>query len=189
MNTKIIFAFSIGAAVGSVVTWKLVKTKYEQIAQEEIDSVKEVYSIRVEEGKDVAETAPVYEPEKEEGDTPIETDISKYKNLTSNYVNYSNVEKGGSESMEDLKPYVIPPQLLGDEEDYDVVTLNYYQDGVLTYDTGEVIEDADDIVGEESLGSFGEYEDDSVCVRNDKYKTYYEILLHYDECPNPTVNE
>ena len=38
--------FATGAAIGSVVTWKIVKTKYEQIAQEEIDSVKEVYSKR-----------------------------------------------------------------------------------------------------------------------------------------------
>lgn len=189
MNTKIIFAFSIGAAVGSVVTWKLVKTKYEQIAQEEIDSVKEVFSRRAEEAKDVVETEYVSEPEKEEVYKPSEADVSKYTTITNNYVNYSNVEKGGSESMEDLKPYVIPPENLGDEEDYDIVTLNYYQDGVLTYDTGEVIEDADDIVGEESLGSFGEYEEDSVCVRNDRYRTYYEILLHYDACPNPTVDE
>ena len=39
-----IFIFTLGAAVGSVVTWKLVKDKYARIAQEEIDSVKEVFS-------------------------------------------------------------------------------------------------------------------------------------------------
>lgn len=37
------FIFVAGAAVGSAATWKIVKTKYEQIAQEEIDSVKEEY--------------------------------------------------------------------------------------------------------------------------------------------------
>ena len=37
-----ILIFSVGAAIGSVITWKLVKTKYERIAQEEIDSGKEV---------------------------------------------------------------------------------------------------------------------------------------------------
>ena len=39
-----ILIFVTGAAIGSAVTWKLVKTKYEQIAQAEIESVKEVYS-------------------------------------------------------------------------------------------------------------------------------------------------
>lgn len=32
-------------------------------------------------------------------------------------------------------------------------------------------------IGFESLGHFGEYEDDSVFVRNDRLKTDYEILL------------
>ena len=36
--------FSTGVAIGSFVTWKMVKTKYERIAQEEIDSVKETFS-------------------------------------------------------------------------------------------------------------------------------------------------
>ena len=44
MDKKVIFSFLIGATVGSVTTWKLLKTKYEQIAQEEIDSLKDVYS-------------------------------------------------------------------------------------------------------------------------------------------------
>ena len=35
--------FTTGAAIGSLVTWKVVKTKYERISQEEIDSVKEEY--------------------------------------------------------------------------------------------------------------------------------------------------
>ena len=46
MNNKVInvLAFSVGAAIGSVITWKVVETKYKKIAQEEIDSVKEVFS-------------------------------------------------------------------------------------------------------------------------------------------------
>ena len=46
MNNSILskaFIFAVGAAIGSAVTWKLVKTKYEKIADEEIESVKEVY--------------------------------------------------------------------------------------------------------------------------------------------------
>ena len=38
-----ILIFTTGVSIGSVVTWKLLKTKYEQIAREEIDSVKEIY--------------------------------------------------------------------------------------------------------------------------------------------------
>ena len=38
-----ILIFAAGAAVGSLATWKFVETKYKRIAQEEIDSVKEVF--------------------------------------------------------------------------------------------------------------------------------------------------
>ena len=45
MNKSINFMlFIFGASVGSAVTWMYTKKKYEQIAQEEIDSVKEVFS-------------------------------------------------------------------------------------------------------------------------------------------------
>ena len=41
----------------------------------------------------------------------------------------------------------------------------------------DVIEDIDRVVGKDSLTHFGEYEDDSVYVRNDRLKCEYEILL------------
>ena len=54
MSNKSLFslAFIIGAATGSVVTWYLLKDKYAALAQEEIDSVKEVFLRREQELKD-----------------------------------------------------------------------------------------------------------------------------------------
>ena len=48
MNSKrwVLLAFIAGAGIGSVCTWQLLKRKYEQIAQEEIDSVKAAYAAR-----------------------------------------------------------------------------------------------------------------------------------------------
>ena len=45
MNSKVkgAFIFVLGGAVGSVITWKIVKDKYAAIAQAEIDDVKETY--------------------------------------------------------------------------------------------------------------------------------------------------
>ena len=40
---KIIFTFTLGVAVGMVATQRFFKAKYEAIAQEDIDSVKETY--------------------------------------------------------------------------------------------------------------------------------------------------
>ena len=64
-----------------------------------------------------------------------------------------------------------------DDEEYEQISLTYYADGVLADENDEVIEDVEDAVGIDSLNHFGEYEDDSVFVRNDARKCDYEILL------------
>lgn len=74
-------------------------------------------------------------------------------------------------------PYVIPPEDFGEFEDYEKISLTYYSDGVLTDENDEIMDDVEDSVGEDSLNHFGEYEDDSVFVRNDRKKCDYEILL------------
>jgi hypothetical protein len=74
------------------------------------------------------------------------------------------------------KPYVISPEDFGEIEDYDQRTLFYYEDGVLTDDEDNPIEDVDGVVGRGSLTHFGEYEDDSVHVRNERLRIDYEIL-------------
>ena len=62
--------------------------------------------------------------------------------------------------------------------DYDVIDLIYYEgDNTLTDEEDEIINDVGELIGWESLEHFGEYEDDSVCVRNDIRKVDYEVLL------------
>jgi hypothetical protein len=175
MNNALVcvLAFTSGAAVGAVVSWKLLKTKYEQIAQEEIDSVKEMYSTSTE-----TEDTDVYEIESaaEESTNPKE----EYETIleSEGYTNYSRVktEKGESAIMDTERPYVISPDEYGEFEGYDTETLTYYADGVLTDDQDNIIDDVDGLVGEASLKTFGKYEDDAVHVRNDALKTDYEIL-------------
>lgn len=175
MNNKLkfILAFSIGAAAGSVVTWKLLKTKYEQIAQAEIESVKEAYSKKFGDEDSEDNTAenpkPVAETESEE---------NEYVDLVQPYISDSeNTKKGGSETVKvGTPPYVIPPTDFGEIE-YNTITLSYYKDGILAdYETNEIIEDIDRTVGLDSLSHFGEYEDNCVYVRNDRLKCDYEIL-------------
>ena len=73
-------------------------------------------------------------------------------------------------------PYVIPPEEFGEIEEYDTESLTYYQDGVLTDQDDSIIDNIDELIGEDSLTHFGEFEDDSVFVRNDKLRCDYEIL-------------
>ena len=172
--------FVLGAAVGSVATWQYVKKKYEQIAQEEIDSVKEIFSRR-ESATDVEIVTP--EPQTAKVGKPEEKpDITEYaaRLEREGYTNYSNVSAGEKkeeqEAME-MKPYVISPEEFGEFEDYERISLSYYADQILADEDDEKVEDVDNVVGLESLAHFGEYEDDSVFVRNDRLKCDYEILL------------
>ncbi len=71
---------------------------------------------------------------------------------------------------------VIAPEEFGDYPEFKLISLSYYADGVLADDKGNKI-DIEATVSEEALNTFGEYEDDSVHVRNTKLQTDYEILL------------
>ena len=181
-----IVIFATGAAIGSVVTWNLLKSKYEKIAQEEIDSVKEVYS-KKNRSEDICTVDETEEPEEpEEPEDPDE--LEEYIDLVNNcgYKNYSR--KGGSDQISFEKPYVIPPEEFGECE-YETISLTYYADKVLADDMDEIVDDVDDVVGLDSLEHFGEYEEDSVFVRNDGRKCDYEILLdvrRYSDLTNRT---
>lgn len=173
------FIFAVGAAIGSAATWYLLKTKYEQIANEEIESVKEAFRCRD------TEPEPTNPEEKDEPETkPDPEKVASYAKMlnTLHYTNEPEVtendDKKGAEEMTEKKsgPYVITPDDFGSIEEYDAISLNYYADGVLADDWDEVIEDVDDVVGEDSLNRFGEYEEDSVFVRNDDRCADYEIL-------------
>lgn len=175
MDNKIIglLAFTIGAVTGSAVAWYYAKKKYEQIAQEEIDSVKEVFSRRekehVEPTNDKTESNhsqcyedPQLKALREAADTIIQQE------------GYATSDDSNTPVSD--APYVITPEELYEREDYETYTLFYYADGVLTDDNEEIVDDVESTIGFESLNHFGEYEDDSVFVRNDVRGCDYEIL-------------
>lgn len=170
--------FIIGAATGSAVTWYLLKDKYEALAQEEIDSVKEVFLRREQELKDQSVKKTVAEGIKDSDKE--KPDLKEYARRLEKegYTRYSDFGSDEEEKpVSEVGPYVIPPEQFGDDEKYEQISLTYYADGVLADENDEVIEDVKDTVGIDSLNHFGEYEDDSVFVRNDARKCDYEILL------------
>lgn len=168
MNNKVVnaIAFLLGAGIGSVITWKLVETKYKKLAQEEIDSVREVYSKK--------EIALANEVKKAHACLEANTKNDKvpsYQHIVEDmgYAAESEEEEGVG------NVHVIPPESYG-ELGYEEVSLTYYADDVLAYDDDSVIRDVNKVVGKGSLNTFGEYEDDSVFVRDDDKKIDYEIL-------------
>lgn len=163
-----LFIFAVGAAIGSAVTWKFVENKYKKLADEDIASYKEMCERKygaVEKAE--SEKAPMTEAPKSSLAQAI--DICKKEGYD------MNVDECGRDMS---KPYVIRPEEFGQFDDYKQVSLSYYEkDKVLTDELDNPIEDVDMTVGLDSLTHFGQYEDDSVYVRNDERMTDYEILL------------
>lgn len=161
-HAKLIFAFSLGAAAGAFVAWKMLKTKYEQIALAEIDSMEEYYLRRT---------------NQEDDDSP--KDECEDIVTTEGYSTHSDIseEEGGSELVDDDTPFIITPEEFDDDwVGYEASSLTYYADGVLTDERNEPIKDVNALVGEDALTHFEDGED-SVYVRNPRLKQDFEILL------------
>lgn len=174
MNNNIlskILMFTAGAAIGSVVTWKLLDAKYARRAESEIEEIRAYY-----EGKYASDEEAV-EPDEESIERNFtEEEKKEYVQIVANYTS----EKGGSESMVvGTPPYVISPEEFDTLDNYDTESLTYYTDNILTDEDGNVIEDIKNTVGEDFASHFGEYEDDSVFIRNEVSQTDYEILMDY----------
>lgn len=195
MKIKMINAimFITGAALGSLATWKYVKTKYERIAQEEIDSVKDAFNTQKCASKE--DELKNTEPSEVE-DT--KTEMRDYRDIVNRYASdtedssIKNEQKGGGMSVNVKKPYVISPDDFGELDGYDTATLTYYADGVLEDDYYLVIDESevDAMVGVDSFNHFGEHEQDTVFVRNEQQKTDFEIqrdLRKYSEVSHESL--
>lgn len=176
MNNKLIcfLAFSSGAALGVFASWRILKTKYERITQEEIESVKKTFSM--------------YNNIECDEQCSKPTEKEQYEQMTSNY-------NGGNNAVfeeHSIAPYVITPEELGEREDYDTTTLYYYSDGVLTTLDDRIVEDVENMIGRDFQEHFGEYEDDSVCIRNEEHMCDYEILRNlrcYSDVKNSEIKK
>ena len=167
------FIFAAGAATGAAVAYKVLHNRYEERIQEEIEELDEYYA-----NKEAVQEETVEE-------TTEDADTDEAVNETVNdilekegYVRYSAVQK--KEEVEEVKkPHVISNREFGEDEEYDTETLTYYADGVLVDDADNVIQDVEAVVGKESLTHFGEneHDPDTVYVKNENYKKYYEILF------------
>ena len=174
-----VIAFVVGAAAGSLLTWKLLEKKYKQMADEEIAAVKEYFRNKEDETKEELIERFV-EEDKLDG---TKTEYTKMVNdmgytSVSRSTEYS-VEEDGSIYMapgpEEVAPYVISPEEYGAKTNYRIECWTRYADGVITDDDDEIVWNPESIIGD-ALNHFGDYEDDSVHVRNENTGCDYEIL-------------
>lgn len=192
--------FAAGAAIGSAVTWKYVKDKYERIMQEDFEQR------RYDGNKnDSEESDDIYEDELTEENTEEEVErkeginLSEYKSLASNYkgddpqkINYTAYTR-----KEKQYPYLaerdkqrleadnvdiesiesIIPDEFGEYMSYEQITLIQYADGVMADEDDNIITNPEELLGDDYEDHFGENDDPDTCYfRNHKIKAEYEVI-------------
>ena len=188
MNSKLfnIAMFTMGVAIGSLVTWKIMKDRCERTIQDEVSAFKNdwvkmtrednaEYSVDDENDDSIDEDA-------DEDDEYDDDDYSEYHTLAHSY-DYNCEEGGGDEVPYVNGPYVITPEEFGGERDFDHWCLSYHSDGVLA-DTYGVKFDVEETIGEDALDHFGDYAEDVVHIRNERLQCEYEVVKDprtYDE--------
>ena len=171
-NVKIITAFIFGVAVGAAIafryTVKRMNNEYEEIFDEEsYDTEKDDSVVTIMEDKRTAADQ-----------AKNKRDITEYASRLREE-SYSSDDTEEPENIETVEmPFVITPEEFG-ECGYETISLTYYSDGVLVDENDEIVDDKNDTVGKDFESHFGEFESDSVYIRNDRRKCDYEILRDY----------
>ena len=182
---KKILSFTLGAAIGALVSWVYHKNKYEEMVQQEIEALRK-YS----ENKS-------NEFEMTKNDVPNISYINENKdfdkaNKIINHCGYSNDDYDQTELKElkekYTKPFIITPEAFGTMIGFDTDTYYYYKDDVIANGDQVKVESVESVFGlstDEIKKNFGIYEDSAVYIRNMQLECDYEILIEeenfYDE--------
>ena len=193
--------FTLGGAVGFLISQQFYKKYYADIAQKEIDSVKE--TLKNYKPLDVVKLKKSETQEKKTNNNPLvrsSLDGNKYEQIKKNYnltgIKYKEEEEEAEESDEELDvdaagktekemnpevfdrdlPYIINDREFSEEFDHhDKVSLYYYQlDDVLCDEYEEVINEIEEKVGFDALSALDMQT--TVWVRNEPLCIDYEII-------------
>lgn len=193
--------FAAGAAIGSAVTWKYVKDKYERIMQEDFEQRRyDGNKNDSEESYDIPKNEPTEENTEEvERKEGLGISLSDYNSLASiyqgdnsqktNYTAYTRKEKqypylaerdkqrleANNVDIESIES--ILPDEYGEYMSYEQITLVLYADGVMADEDDNVITDPEELLGDDYEDHFGENDDPDTCYfRNHKLKAEYEVI-------------
>jgi len=205
-NITALISFVAGAVIGVAASYKMAEKKYNDIANDEITSVKEMFNDRLNAESNKEKEVCKYELQSatlapdtddqdskpvvaEERKTTMNPSLAEYKS-TITKVAYDQMWKGDTKEEtevvkevekedEDERIYVISPDEFNTLEDYGSETFYYTADNYVINSDMEELSDSQIAlsIGQDPVGHFGEYDDDSVYVRNETRKIDYEILL------------
>lgn len=184
--------FVAGTTVGALAAWFVAKKKYEKIAQEEIQSVTDAFSERLDKfarnSMQDPNVRPTPEELEKEATKPGDRNVIDYASMLAkqgytDYTKFSREEEPAEindpEVSDDTAdgPVIICPDDYGEIPNYEQLSWIYFADHILTDDDYSIITNYEKWIGAGALQHFGEYEDDAIHVRNDKLKCYIEVVI------------
>ena len=193
MNGKVVLSFVLGAATGAVGMYFGMKQACEKYIDKEIEQFKSDYEAAHQE-KEEKKSEEVKEMEKNL-EKDAEKALKKYASATEKSissvntgkneadaklqrVNYAKIRTPDIDKIDEIDvenkvdsamgPVVIDPSEYMEDDGLRRVVWNYLpkEHAVFTEDGGEEVQDGIKMLGEENLGSFGEFEVDTLYVKN-----------------------
>lgn len=187
MNIRLndVITLAAGAVIGSVVTYYLTKRKYEGII--------DLYEDALGRYQDADEEFEEFEEDDELITVAEGNAIDDMRNIYNNIAQDAGYTQELEKEEETVPgPYIVSPEEF-DTIGYNVESLDHYADGVITDQMGNIIDYPEELIGNiDPSNHYGEYEQDSVFIRNDAKKCDYEILRDtrtYDEVINDATGD
>lgn len=134
---------------------------------------KDKHPVEVTKGSDIVDNEPSDSVEEDTIDDMEEYEPSPNDIYESKVNAYQPSDK--KERTVKNRPFVISPEDYGEIDYYDQIEFMYMSDGILLNEDQEPVDNHARLIGD-ALNHFGEYEEDSVYVQNDRLKTYFAIL-------------
>lgn len=180
--------FSVGVGVGIAASMTYFDKKYQKLADEEIESVKEAFAKKSTDIKYEHIGEPIAKVESVTIDdnslVATATLIDSYSSAvdldTKNYSDYyapKKVEEAQTLSPKDDEPFDISVDEYEEDTEFMKVTLNLYlSDGALVYEETEELADEGSTIGQENLDDFSRTSFSSAYFRNPKNNIDYEVI-------------
>lgn len=201
INNMIIFV--VGTLIGSATTYFVVKKKFETEKENDIKEMREYYTKREEiisehADKEVdilkQEIESMHQDKKDEESTIDDEELQEYRDIVSQYnhpeyadalvrkreLQMAEEAKKAEEDMTEERQepfYIIKPDEFGTIDNYELVNLTWYADGILADEFDNIIgeDEIEERIGSEALVDIGKYLPKFIHVRNDDLEVDYEI--------------
>lgn len=166
--------FGLGLCIGAAGATIILKKHYEDILNDEIESVKQHYQNKY---ATVDKTVKVKEPEEPKEEQEYYNNIIEKLNYNEFSTKVESSEEPDTEEEEDEDISIISSEEYFSKNEFDKLQATFWKGDEIAMDINEEILDIDILGGIAILNNVDAYEDDVIYVRNIKYGSDYEVII------------